>query len=327
MKPVSKPIPEVKIQESAPRPVPMRQKSVLLPGSPPEIAYAPPRPQTYYEGRSGKPFHNAVGTEMKKTVRMDESTENTRRIVTVEQTSRVIKFGEDQTFDQMQNQCTGPRFQVPTPKKFVQGQFKESDYESDADIGRIRPKWAPSESETEDPQYRKVQPPRFRSSSVPPPQETHERVVTPMEFDRPPAITAQTQTFEQHLRQLNEESARLKKEKRRSYDCSTLPLDKKQQVTRNFEGYTDSGFVTRRDVKKAANRKIKKFIFRFFSSLVSSLILYYSSLRIRETSSSWLHLVLVLLFFCLLFSLFFLCLFLSLLVSIISFGKKIWHLQ
>lgn len=144
-----------------------RSKSVLLPGSPPEIAYAPPSQsrQTFYEGRSSGPFNNAIGTELKKTVRMDESTENTRRVVTVEQTSRVIKYGENQTDNsygtsmghQQQHQSS---FNVPVPKKFIQGQFRESDYESDIDAGRIRPKWTPAESDTDEPRYRKVQPPR-----------------------------------------------------------------------------------------------------------------------------------------------------------------------
>lgn len=144
-----------------------KSKSVLLPGSPPELAYAPPveSRQTFYEGRTGTPFHNAVGTELKKTVRMDESTENTRRILTVEQTSRVIKFGENQTdksygtsMDQQQQYKNS--YSVPVPKKFVQGQFRESDYESDVDAGKIRPKWTPADSDTEEPRYRKVQAPR-----------------------------------------------------------------------------------------------------------------------------------------------------------------------
>lgn len=112
-----------------------------------------------------------MGTETKKTVRMDESTENTRRIVTVEQTSRVIKFGDSQTnqhktYESHQPKATSP-YAVPTPKKFVQGQFRESDYESDADYSRIRAKWAPSESETEEPRYRKVQPPTGRPGRSP----------------------------------------------------------------------------------------------------------------------------------------------------------------
>ncbi|XP_023246866.1 muscle M-line assembly protein unc-89-like [Copidosoma floridanum] len=157
-------------KEEKPKP-----KSILLPGTPPEMAYAPPR-QSFYEGQNSIPFHNAIGTETKKTVRMDESTENTRRIVTVEQTSRVIKFGENQMQHEIQRytrpqdnqqQMKKNSFTIPTPTKFVQGQFRESDYESDADTNRIRAKWAPSESETEEPRYRKVQPPRSKVTKSP----------------------------------------------------------------------------------------------------------------------------------------------------------------
>ena len=159
---------ESKKKNFSPREEKTKSKSVLLPGSPPEIAYAPPKPskQTFYESRTGAPFHNAVGTELKKTVRMDESTENTRRIVTVEQTSRVIKFGETQannsygiSMDQHHQQHKSS-YNVPVPKKFIQGQFKESDYESDIDAGKIRSRWTPVKSDTEEPRYRKVQPPR-----------------------------------------------------------------------------------------------------------------------------------------------------------------------
>ncbi|XP_011495830.1 PREDICTED: muscle M-line assembly protein unc-89 [Ceratosolen solmsi marchali] len=151
-----------------------RPKSASFPDTPPEIIYEPQK-QSYYEGRSGVPYHNAVGTEMKKTVCMDESTENTRRIVTVEQTSRVIKFGENQVQHEI-NRCTGPTggdqqkkssYNVPTPTKFIQGHFRESDYESDVETRKIRAKWAPSESETEEPQYRKVQPPKTRTCKSP----------------------------------------------------------------------------------------------------------------------------------------------------------------
>lgn len=150
-----------------------KTKTVLLPGTPPEIDYAPPQ-QTYYEGRSGVPYHNATGTELRKTVRMDESTESTRRVLTVQQTSRVIQFNDQQQFAptsesysnvQREEHQQKQRMNVPFPKKFVQGHFKESDYESDIDLARIRAKWAPTDSETEEPRYRKVQPPKTRSRS------------------------------------------------------------------------------------------------------------------------------------------------------------------
>ena len=149
------------------------------------MGYAPPR-HSYYEGITGTPYHDAVGTELKKTVKMDESTENTRRIVTVEQTSRVIKFGgsqqdahttESASHNNYQNQYKQNSYHVPTPTKFVQGSFRESDYESDIDSSRIRAKWTPIDSETEEPKYRKVQPPKNKSPIItwPPSESENER--------------------------------------------------------------------------------------------------------------------------------------------------------
>ncbi|RLU22075.1 hypothetical protein DMN91_006455 [Ooceraea biroi] len=166
---------------------PAKPKTVLLPGSPPEIAYAPPQPQQFYEARTSMPFTNAVGTETKKTVRMDESTENARRIVTVEQTSRVIKFGDTNAAPVQKQQS---HYRVPMPKKFLQGQFRESDYESDVDSSRIRPKWAPADSDTEEPHYRKVQAPSSRRSLSAP---VRQHVASPMEFDTGPPKTSLTQ--------------------------------------------------------------------------------------------------------------------------------------
>lgn len=226
-------------KEEKPRP-----KSVLLPGSPPEIAYAPPR-QSYYEGRSGVPYHNAVGTETKKTVHMDESTENTRRIVTVEQTSRVIKFGDTQTQHDMQ-QSTGPighqqntsSYSVPKPTKFVQGQFRESDYESDADTSRIRAKWAPSESETEEPRYRKVQPPKVQSS-------------------RSPIITLPSES----------ETERSENERRFTH----VDTARSRQIVQDYDLKPGSppefAFAPANQLKKTANRKANQAIFFYFSGV------------------------------------------------------------
>ncbi|XP_034951171.1 uncharacterized protein [Chelonus insularis] len=254
-----------KIPQSTPKPIAVRQKSVLLPGSPPELAFAPPRPCQGYEGYSGMPYHNVIGTELKKTMRMDESTENSRRVVTVEQTSRVIKFGEDQKLNQQSQTCSTPKYKVPTPTKFIQGQFRESDYESDIDTGKIKPKWTPAESDTDDPCYKKVQPPKFRSSSVPPPQEIRERVVTPMEFDNPPIMASHTQSFEQHLRKLNEESEKLKTVKKQNYNYHTLPMEKKEECKRSVESFGDFEYFTK-DMKKAANHVASKHMMDMTSS-------------------------------------------------------------
>ncbi|XP_051161941.1 muscle M-line assembly protein unc-89 isoform X2 [Leptopilina boulardi] len=189
-----------------------KSKSVLLPGSPPEIAYAPPvteSRQTYYEGRTGTPFHNAVGTELKKTVRMDESTENTRRILTVEQTSRVIKFGDksNKSYETSTNEHCKNSYNVPMPKKFVQGQFRESDYESDIDAGKIRPKWTPADSDTEEPRYRKVQAPRIsRPRSIGPIQSTTPIVTLPSESENERSETDMRSSSMTTQRLINDQS-------------------------------------------------------------------------------------------------------------------------
>lgn len=220
-----------------------KPKTVLLPGSPPEIAYAPPQQpqQQFYEARASMPFTNAVGTETKKTMRMDESTETARRVVTVEQTSRVIKFGDTAPIQKQQ-----AHYRVPVPKKFVQGQFRESDYESDVDSGRIRPKWTPADSDTEEPHYRRVQPPAAKSprSSSTPVRQTH--VVSPMEFDTGPPTTSLTSQF-------------------RREDMDGTIGRQRYQEQRTASGKSDSilqpgsppeyGFISRSDVKRAADRK------------------------------------------------------------------------
>lgn len=233
-----------------------KPKTVLLPGSPPEIAYAPPQPpsqQRYYDARAGVPFTRAIGTETKKTVRMDESTENARRVVTVEQTSRVIKFGDTGHAADVKVAQKAPKashYRVPTPRKFVQGQFRESDYESDVDLGRIRAKWAPADSDTEEPCYRKVQPPTLRSprSSSAPVRQMH--VASPMEFDAGPLTMSQTRRIERGEEVIDK---RIDQQQHRY---------QQRAATRKTDGGVlqpgsppEYGFATRSDVKKAADRK------------------------------------------------------------------------
>ncbi|XP_015171223.1 PREDICTED: titin isoform X2 [Polistes dominula] len=239
---------------------PTRIKQVLLPGSPPEIAYAPPQGQeTYYEARAGMPYHNAIGTETRKTVRMDESTENSRRIVTVEQTSRVIKFGDKQKSssdlgssmdDSTKKQQQKSYYRVPTPKKFVQGQFRESDYESDVDSSRIKPKWAPADSDSEDPRYRRVQPPSgksVRSSSLPVRQE---HVVSPLEFDTGPPTPSSTMKRQTSMTQLRDD---IRTSKLESTKFQQQPFTRHDESMLQPGSPPEFGFVSRTDVKKAAN--------------------------------------------------------------------------
>lgn len=174
---------------------------VLEPGSPPEIGYAPgPKKTQYYKSTTSTPYHNAVQTETSNIMHFNESTEHCHRTVSVQQTTKVIKFGDQskkeeevtQSFPYAQDSSRSfKRASIPPPpkpKKFVPGEFRESDYESEVENTKIRPKWVPGGSDTEDLHYRKVRAPGWsRSSSVPAPQE---RVLTPMEFDtQPPQIT------------------------------------------------------------------------------------------------------------------------------------------
>lgn len=153
---------------------------ILEPGTPPEIGYAPgPKKTQYYRSTTSAPYHNAVQTETSNIMHFNESTEHSHRTVSLQQTTKVIKFGDQSRKTQEFTSTRAPP--PPKPRKFVPGEFRESDYESEVDSAKIRPKWAPSGSDTEEPHYRKVRAPAaVRSSSVPAPSQ---RVLTPMEFD------------------------------------------------------------------------------------------------------------------------------------------------
>lgn len=72
----------------------------------------------------------------------------------------------------------------PTPSKFVKGKFADSDYESDFEAVRIPAKWKPSQSDTEEPSYRKVKPPKL--TQVPRSRSTDPEPLPPTKFDQPP---------------------------------------------------------------------------------------------------------------------------------------------
>jgi len=172
----------------------------LQPGTPPELAYAPPPHRT-------APYQNATQMETSKVMKFAESTEHSHRVVSVQQTTRVIKFGDKEKVPpepklepfpfkpepERPHPKSGP---PPTmPKKFVPGEFRESDYESDYEAARIKPKWAPGDSDTDEPHYRKVRPPPVtRSTSVP--AKPSDSVPTPMEFDTQPVVLPSPVTVE-----------------------------------------------------------------------------------------------------------------------------------
>jgi titin len=157
-------------------------------------------PQTtttnYYTSVTGPPIHNAVATEASHVMQMKESTENTHRVVNISNTRRVISleptsrltqelepfpYSPDQSSYKSSIRVPPP----PTPTKFVPGEFRESDYDSELESSRIRPIWTPNQNDSDNLHYRRVRPPSSRSSSVP---RSYERVMTPMEFDTSPVV-------------------------------------------------------------------------------------------------------------------------------------------
>lgn len=166
-----------------------------------EIYASEPVTRTYYTGVAGPPMHNAIATETSKSMQMKETTEKSQRTVNVTHTRRVISLDERRQQHQQNGEQKLEPFPYqpppvsmrtksrvpppPTPTKFIPGEFRESDYESEVDAARIRPLWTPNPYE-QDPQYRPVHPPQSgRSTSVP---RNYDRVMTPMEFDQGPIM-------------------------------------------------------------------------------------------------------------------------------------------
>ncbi|XP_063883939.1 titin-like isoform X4 [Scylla paramamosain] len=236
VKPLPKIVPkEGKIFKSQPKraePPPRRSPSpVLTPGSPPVEGYAPPPkrqpppPQEQPAPPQPQPqpsrFSNAVGVESTKITKIADSSQHHQRFVTMQQTTRVIKFSDSRTgtsttetqeikvpqekpkvvvreehkekplpplepfpFTPEPDRQKKPRgAPPPMPKKFRKGEFTESDYDSDYE-GRVRPKWQPLDSDTEDPSYARVKP-QLHSDRIP--SKSRERIPTPpTQFDTPP---------------------------------------------------------------------------------------------------------------------------------------------
>lgn len=202
-KPVqAKPMMELVVATPATR----RQEFILKPGSPPEMAYAPGKPQ-YYHSVTTTPYANATQTETSNIMHFNESTEKSHRVVSLQQTTRVIKFGDQkkespqlEPFPFKAEPDRPKRISVappPKPKKFIPGEFRESDYESEVESAKIKPKWQPGYDQKDmDPQYKRVCPPSpvpTRSASVP----VTRHIQTPMDFDhQPPKITTKKEVYD-----------------------------------------------------------------------------------------------------------------------------------
>lgn len=162
--------------------------------------YASTGPQTtqmhYYTAVSGQPVHNTVATETSNTMHMKETTENSHRVVNISNTQRIVSLEptirvkpvELEPFPYSPETTSGVKINQrvpppPTPTRFVPGEFRDSDYDSEIENSRIRPIWTPSQNESGEKHYRRVRPPSSRSASVP---RSYDRVMTPMEFDTLP---------------------------------------------------------------------------------------------------------------------------------------------
>lgn len=157
----------------------------------------------FYTATAGPPYHNQknVASESSSHMEIREATESSQRIVNVSSTRKFFTYDQQQQQHHSQNsfeQSVEPfPFTVsptpsisrqrlrppPTPTKFIPGEFRESDYDSEIESMKIRPLWTPNPTESERlHNYRHVSPPT-PSRAVSVPKHHFERILTPMDFD------------------------------------------------------------------------------------------------------------------------------------------------
>ncbi|XP_037939332.1 uncharacterized protein LOC119672375 isoform X4 [Teleopsis dalmanni] len=169
------------------------------------------KPTLYYNAIAGTPLHTAkMATETKNVMHMKESSESCQRVVNMQQTKRVIHFDSQKEessslepfpYTASPSRITPSRHSSvpppPTPTKFIPGEFRESDYESEVENAKIRPLWTPY-GDAGGLRYRHVEPPQpGRACSVP---RAYERVLSPMQFDRGPEMPSKIQVDANSLR-------------------------------------------------------------------------------------------------------------------------------
>lgn len=204
-----------------PKPVPAKQPQTQSQSKP----YQKPtykQPTRYYTAVAGTPQHslNPLATETCNQMHMQEHTESCHRVINMSSTKRVLQFDNKQQefYQQSQQQAKQQPIHFeqksfteklepfpfkteqtstytnrqrlpppPTPTKFVPGDFRESDYDSEIESVRIRPIWTPNPSnpsDSDEPQYRRVKAPTSsRSMSLTKSYDSQERIQTPMDFD------------------------------------------------------------------------------------------------------------------------------------------------
>lgn len=147
----------------------------------------PPRTTMYYTAVAGSPMHlSKMATETSNKMQIKESSETSQRFVNMEQTRKIIHFDSS---EQNQRSTMPFSFSTPTPTKFVPGDFRGGDYESEVDSTKIRPLWTPTR-QMNDIRYRHVEPPRPLNRSTSVPRTFGSRILSPMEFDQGPQMPA-----------------------------------------------------------------------------------------------------------------------------------------
>lgn len=220
-------------------------------GSQPEHQqqFVPQAATTYYTATASQPVHNAIAHETSNTMHMKESTEKSHRVVNITQTRRVISLDGSKKEEKLEPFPYSPETPIyqqrtrvpppPTPTRFVPGEFRESDYDSELDSARIRPVWTPNPSDNEDLHYRHVRPPSSRSSSVP---RSYERVMTPMEFDTAPVmmptkIKVESPSLKTPQQYFTSALYRDQNQKTQTLDRSSTKKYQTQNVTRDDIGH------------------------------------------------------------------------------------------
>uniref|UniRef100_A0A0K8S5V9 Ig-like domain-containing protein n=1 Tax=Lygus hesperus TaxID=30085 RepID=A0A0K8S5V9_LYGHE len=247
-----KPIPKqefkpVKIPSPA---VPVDDGIRLEPGPPPEIAFATPPPaegvrrQSYVEmmeheiekDLDKEPTKRLVGAvrtipppplkressvESQKSIHMEKSLITTNKVERransfCDESFKSFPVLEPFPFKPEQGSPSPVKCStLPRPSKFKK-QCTESDYESDLEGSRIKPRWTPIHSDTEDPHYRKVKPP---SSSGQPKRAQSEQPEAPPPslYSSPPVtfstrVTSSSESFMQskQIQMKSQESRQIK---------------------------------------------------------------------------------------------------------------------
>lgn len=203
---------------------------------------------TYYQSVAGQPVHNAIETT--NSMQMHEKSESNQRVVNLQSTTKIINFNNQLYGDPVpfpysvsgseQDHYHKNRLPLPpTPTKFVKGEFRESDYDSEMEAAKIRPLWTPTPNDSDDRRFRSVNAPRnTRSSSCPRSQEQIS-AVSPLVFDTQPpyqpASTFSTQTLDRSTTKHHHTTTAMKHVQTRANEMSGQFKMKAQNFISGFE--------------------------------------------------------------------------------------------